>query len=62
VDPCLARPDSIARPPAATQVAVFLRRRQGKIEGKTGCPECDELSDPQGSPKSGHIGSAENRP
>ena len=45
MDSCLARPGSIARPPAATQVAVFLRRQQGKTEGKTGCAERDELSD-----------------
>src|ERR1700730_17147876 len=29
----------------ATQVAVFVRRQQGKIKGKTGCAERDELSD-----------------
>src|ERR1700730_1580338 len=29
----------------ATQVEVFVRRQQGKIKGKTGCAERDELSD-----------------
>ena len=45
VDPCLASLGSIAMPSDSAQVAVFLRRQHGKIEGKTDCAGRDELSD-----------------
>lgn len=39
------RPSSITRRPATTQMAVFLRRQQGKTKRKTGNAERDELPD-----------------